>query len=117
MRKAVVIAALAGALVSAAGTSAAFAAQPASSSGTGEDPPECVHATITDNSGTGPQLYVVFCGTGSYGESPLMDGGKSLVVNGAALKPTDCTKSSPCYVMWPASPREASSEPTSGVRS
>jgi hypothetical protein len=115
MRKAVVIAALAGALVSAAGTSAAFAAQPSPSSGTGEDPPECVHATIIDNSGNGPRLYVVFCGTGSYGESPLMDGGKSLVVNGAALKPTSCTKASPCYVMWPTSPREATKESAGGA--
>ena len=114
MRKAVVIAALAGALVSAAGTSAAFASQPASSSGSGEDPPECVHATISENSGSGPLLYLVFCGSGSYGESPLMDGHKSLVVDGAALKPADCTKLAPCYVMWPASPQETSNDTSGG---
>lgn len=113
MRKAVVIAALAGALVSAAGTTAAFASQPASSNG-GENPPECVHATITENSGSGPRLYLVFCGSGSYGESPLMDGGKSLVVDGGALKPTDCTKLAPCYVMWPASPQETSNDTSGG---
>lgn len=43
-----------------------------------------------------------------------MDGGKSLVVDGAALKPTDCTKLAPCYVMWPASPQETSNDTSGG---
>jgi hypothetical protein len=44
----------------------------------------------------------------------MMDGHKSLVVDGAALKPTDCTKLAPCYVMWPASPKESANDSTGG---
>jgi hypothetical protein len=72
------------------------------------DPPECVHVTIIDNSGNGPWLHTVFCGTGSEGISPLLRavaGNGPLIVDGEALTGPDCTASAPCVVLWPGSPQ------------
>src|SRR5215469_17013652 len=105
MRKAIALAGLTGAVIS-AGITFAATAEAGLVHSSYESPPECVHTTITDNSGAGPKLWVVWCGMGVAGESPMTDGGKSLTVDGGALNARSCTRLSPCYVMWPASPRE-----------
>ena len=108
MRKAIALAAVTGAVVSGGITFATTALARPLPTGT-ESPPECVHTTIVDNGGVGPKLWVVWCGMGSAGESPVMDGGKTLIVNGGYLNARSCTRLSPCYVMWPASPAETTS--------
>jgi len=113
MRRAIALAGITGAVVSAGITFATTAlARPLS--GGSEHPPECVHTTISNYSGSGPTLWVVWCGTGSSGESPMTDGGKSLMVNGGSLSPSNCTKLAPCYVMWPTSPHETAAGESSG---
>lgn len=65
-------------------------------------PPECVRATIVENSGNGPVLYTEWCGTGSAGESPM--DGKLMVVDGSGMSPASCRQTAPCVVLWPGSP-------------
>lgn len=67
-------------------------------------PPECNLVQIENNSGTGPAMFVKFCGTGSAGDSPVMDKAAQLIVDGTTLRPVNCTKANPCIVVWPASP-------------
>jgi hypothetical protein len=112
MRKAIALAGITGAVISAGITLATTAlAGPVVG---GNSPPECVHTTIVDSGGAGPKLWVVWCGMGSNGESPMTDGGKTLVVNGGYLNARDCTRLAPCYVMWPASPAETTSRDGGG---
>jgi hypothetical protein len=113
MRKAVALAGITGAVISAGITFATTALARPISAGT-ESPPECVHTTVVDDSGAGPKLWIVWCGMGSAGESPMTDGGKTLVVNGGWLNPRSCTRLAPCYVMWPSSPAETRSGDTGG---
>jgi hypothetical protein len=113
MRKAIALAGITGAIISGGITFAATAFARPTPSGA-DRPPECVHTTISDDSGSGPKLWVVWCGTGSSGDSPMTDGSKSLVVNGGWLNPSSCTRIAPCYVMWPASPPEAASGDAGG---
>jgi hypothetical protein len=102
MRPRIVAVVFAVALAGVAAGGVAAAGSIASSGG--EKPPECVKVTIVENSGNGPRLYAVFCGTGSGGESPLMPGVRRLVVDGAALTAGDCRAAARCVVLWPASP-------------
>lgn len=47
--------------------------------------PECVKVNLVENSGNGPTLYgVLFCGTGSGGDSPVHDSeaGDTWIVDG-----------------------------------
>jgi hypothetical protein len=71
-------------------------------------PPECVHWRVLDNSGAGPLVRVLVCGTGSLGESPARDDSNwaTVIVDGDQFTTSGCGKSwtDPCVIVWPASP-------------
>lgn len=72
------------------------------------DPPECVKVNIIENSGNGPILYTVFCGTGSEGISPLLRmvaGNGPLIVDGGPITAAACTQAVRCGIVWPKSPQ------------
>jgi hypothetical protein len=72
-------------------------------------PPECVHWRILDNSGAGPLVRALVCGTGSLGESPARDDSNwaTVIVDGDQFRTSGCGKSwsDPCVILWPASPQ------------
>jgi len=72
-------------------------------------PPECVHWRVLDNSGAGPLVRVLVCGTGSNGESPARDDTNwaTVIVDGDRFTTGGCGKTwtDPCVILWPASPQ------------
>jgi hypothetical protein len=82
---------------------------PARGAARAEFPPECVHWRVLDNSGAGPLIRVLVCGTGSNGESPARDDSNwaTVPVDGDQFTPDGCGKTwtDPCVILWPASPQ------------